>query len=98
MEKHYPLYQYSVFLSDDRNEQIVIRTDTWQEFLDAKTEVNKILEKRQKENAFSTPPTTSPNAPQQEKQQELGTCTNCGAVNKLSRQGKAYCSELCWKK
>ena len=45
--KQFPLYQYSVFLSDDRNEQIVIRTDTWEEFIEARKEINQILIKRQ---------------------------------------------------
>lgn len=28
----------------------------------------------------------------------LGNCVKCGAPNKLSMQGKKYCSKLCWQK
>lgn len=30
--------------------------------------------------------------------QALGTCKKCGAPNKLSKQGKVYCSVTCWLK
>ncbi len=97
--KAFPLFQYSVFLDSSRDEQIVIRTDTWQEFLDAKVEVNKILEKRQKDNAFSQPSTTPPNAPQQTQQEDLGNCSSCGAPNVTYRKsGKVGCSKYCWRK
>lgn len=43
--KDYPQYQFSVFLGEKRNEQIVIRTDTFEELLEAKNNINKILEK-----------------------------------------------------
>ncbi len=29
--------------------------------------------------------------------QSLGNCSRCGAPNKLSKQGKPYCSKVCWK-
>ena len=41
----YPKYQYSVFLKNKRDEQLVIRVDTWKEFKKAKENVNKILDK-----------------------------------------------------
>lgn len=28
----------------------------------------------------------------------LGTCSKCGAPNKISKQGKKYCSNTCWLK
>ena len=87
--KQFPLYQYSVFLDETRNEQIVIRTDTWEEFVEAKKEINQILVKRQ------NTPQTSQDAPQHT--EDLGVCSKCGAANKLSKNGKPYCSKLCWK-
>jgi hypothetical protein len=43
--KGYPKYQYSVFLRNGRDEQIVIRSDNFDEFLTQKANVNKILDK-----------------------------------------------------
>jgi len=31
-----------------------------------------------------------------EGQPDLGKCVKCGAENKMSSKGKAYCSALCW--
>ena len=42
---NYPKYQYSIFLKNKRDEQLVIRVDTWSEFKKAKENVNKILDK-----------------------------------------------------
>lgn len=94
--KGFPKFQYSIFLDDKRDEQIVIRTETWEEFLEAKAEVNKILEKRATQNAFSKPVT---NTTQPELNEDLGTCSNCGAPNTTYRKsGKVGCSKYCWKK
>lgn len=43
MEKQ---YQYSKFLGENREEQIVIRCDTWEEFVTAKKNVDTIFAKR----------------------------------------------------
>lgn|SRR3990167_6839866 len=43
--REYPKYQYSVFLRNSRDEQIVIRTETFEDLLEAKREINKILDK-----------------------------------------------------
>ncbi len=88
-EKGFPLYQYSIFLNGSRDEQLVIRADTFEELVEAKKNIDKILTKRQ------NTPTTSQDAPQQT--EDLGTCSKCGAANKLSKNGKPYCSSLCWK-
>lgn len=63
IDKDYPMYQYSVFLNGNRDEQIVIRTDTFEELLEAKKNVNKILEKVEAK---------------QEAPDEI-TCWSCGA-------------------
>lgn len=33
-----------------------------------------------------------------ESTENLGNCSRCGAPNKLSKQGKVYCSNTCWLK
>ncbi len=88
-DKGFPKFQYSLFLDDKRDEQIVIRCDTWEEFIDAKKDIDKIVVKRKSE------PVTNQN--HSELQEDLGECSKCGAPNKLSKAGKPYCSKLCWK-
>jgi len=36
-------------------------------------------------------------APATEKESATGCCEKCGATMKMSKQGKPYCSALCWK-
>jgi hypothetical protein len=47
--KGYPAYQYSVFLKNGRDEQIVIRADDFIEFMELKKNINLILDKTEKE-------------------------------------------------
>ena len=47
--KGYPAYQYSVFLKNGRDEQIVIRADDFIEFMELKKNINLILDKREEE-------------------------------------------------
>ncbi len=47
-EKHYCKFQYSIFLRDSRDEQLVIRTDTFEELIEAKKDIDKIITKREK--------------------------------------------------
>lgn len=49
MSESYPKFQYSVFLKNGRDQQIVIRTETFDELLEAKRQVNTILEKVESE-------------------------------------------------
>ncbi len=58
MSESYPKYQYSVFLKNGRDEQIVIRTETFNDLLEAKKDVNKILEKVEAETKQTTLPIT----------------------------------------
>ena len=41
----FPMYQYSVFLNDGRDEQLVVRAATFAELLEGKRNLNKILNK-----------------------------------------------------
>jgi hypothetical protein len=44
--KHsYPMYQYSVFLDGGREEQLVVRASTFEELLEGKRNINKVLDK-----------------------------------------------------
>lgn len=44
-------YQYSVFLGRNRDEQLVIRTDDFKEFVEMGKEIQPIIDKKQKELA-----------------------------------------------
>lgn len=43
MDNSFPKYQYSVFLNGSRDEQLVIRADTFEEFQQLKADANSIL-------------------------------------------------------
>lgn len=44
----FPKYQYSVFLKNGRDQQLVIRANTFEELVEAKKNVDKILEVSEK--------------------------------------------------
>ncbi len=44
-----PKYQYSIFLNGRRDEQLVIRADTFEELLEAKKNIDVIIAKREQE-------------------------------------------------
>lgn len=52
----YPLYQYSIFLGGNRDEQLVIRANTFTELIEAKKNIDKIVTKREQASASSQPP------------------------------------------
>lgn len=54
---YYPKFQYSAFLGD-REEQLVIRADSWEEFTDLKKKANLIIEKKK-----SSAPVQQPQLP-----------------------------------
>jgi hypothetical protein len=41
----YPMYQYSVFLNGERDEQLVVRASTFDELLAGKRNINRVLDK-----------------------------------------------------
>lgn len=45
-KKEYPKYQYSIFLKNGKDEQLVIRSDSFEELVEAKKNIEKIMEKR----------------------------------------------------
>lgn len=49
MDESFPKFQYSIFLDSARNGQLVIRADSWEEFVQLKTQANEIIQ-------FSTTP------------------------------------------
>lgn len=50
--RSYPRYQYSTFNKNGKEEQFVIRADTYEEFLDEKRNIDKILEKKEAASAI----------------------------------------------
>lgn len=85
-------YQYSVFLNGSRDEQLVIRTDTFDELLEAKKNIDRIITKREGE---SKPIANTKSIPVEQFQE---TCERCGAKKILSKKGNMVCSEFCWTK
>jgi hypothetical protein len=45
-DESYPKYQYSVFMKNGRDEQLVIRADTFEELMELKKNIDLILAKR----------------------------------------------------
>ena len=89
MAKQYPKYQWSTFLKGNRDEQIVLRTDDWHEFLG---EVKKIKEALAKQE--------TPKKDVYERYDEAqDKCQKCGAERvKNPKTGKYFCKEKCWLK
>ena len=49
---NYPKYQYSTFRKNGRDEQLVIRTETFKDLIKAKKNIDQILEKDVKQTAL----------------------------------------------
>lgn len=80
--KDYPEFQYSAFLDKAQKEQIVIRTDDWDKFVDHKKKIDAIIKKRK----ASEP---------KEKTYECGTC-GAEAVKKSGvKDGKTWSGIFC---
>lgn len=94
IDKQFPLYQYSVFLQGNRDEQLVIRTNTFEELIEAKKNIDRIITKREQST-----PQASPNASQQIQQPNLGNCPKCNApMIHNPKTGKNFCKDKCWLK
>ena len=52
----YPKYQYSLFLNGGREEQVVIRAEEWEDLIEAKKNIDKIVEKRQMNDSVKGDP------------------------------------------
>jgi len=75
-KRSYPVYQYSIFTKNGRDEQLVIRADTFEELIEAKRNIDKILEKREVAPAQPTKPAN-----------KTFVCAKCGQVAEY-REGK----------
>lgn len=101
MEKR---YQYSKFLGDNRDEQIVIRCDNFDEFTEAKKNIESLFLK--KEEIKSQPvihaEAERPIAPNKESipipiEEFEKTCYKCGAKMVINpKTGKIFCERKCW--
>ena len=95
-------FQYSKFFGTNKEEQFVIRADTWAEFLEAKTNIENLFfikgEEPQvdKPTSGQTPNKTGPAIPVTEFQK---TCYKCGAEMIINpKTNKIFCKEKCWLK
>lgn len=83
-DKQYPTYQYSEFLGDKQQKQIVIRHDDWGEFKLAKANIDKILERQHAKEEDGAPTTI------------CSTCGQPGQFKKgISKKGKPYSAIFC---
>lgn len=92
--KGYPRYQYSVFTNDPKNGQLVIRCETFKELLDAKRDIDQILEKIGAKDVVIEKPIQK-SIPVEQFQEK---CERCGANKILSRKGNMVCEKFCWTK
>jgi len=93
INKSYSKFQYSVFLRNGREEQMVIRADDWDDFLEAKKKIDLVLKKRKKEEvqAVSTPQT--PQAPQEPAKSRWCSVHEAVMTQSISKKtGKPYFS------
>lgn len=81
--KEYPELQYSAFLDKAQREQIVIRADSWDKFVEYKKKIDKIIDKRKAD----------------EPEEKTYTCNDCGAEAVLksgvSKAGKPWKAIFC---
>lgn len=98
MEKR---YQYSKFLGDNREEQIVIRCDNWEEFKEAGinigVNVDKIVHPPEEKNEPTKPITKETQKPIDIRDYE-NLCEKCGSKKGISKAGNPYCLAKCWLK
>lgn len=92
-DKGYPVYQYSYFINGSRDEQLCIREDDFEKFLEAKRNIDKIIEKRKAKMITNEEPPA---------QSAQFTCNFCGqpAEEKrgISKKGKQYHAIFCLTK
>ena len=98
-------YQYSKFLGENREEQVVIRADNWEEFKEAAFNIGIKVENiagEEKADSYQVRRTTqTPN--ETEKPQSVieyqKSCPQCGAEKVLNpKTGKWFCKDKCWLK
>ena len=88
-------FQYSKFFGTNKEEQFVIRADTWAEFIEAKTNIeNLFFIKEEEPTSGQTPNKTGPAIPVSEFEK---TCFKCGAKMVTNpKTGKIFCEKKCW--
>ena len=87
----YPKYQYSIFLKGSKDEQLVIRADTWEEFKKLKAKADIITKK-----VTATPYQQQPVKDVVEGQ----TCRKCQKAKMVlnPKTNKWFCEDKCWLK
>lgn len=105
--KGYPKFQWSVFTRNGKDEQFVIRADTWEDLEFGKTKVLAELGKKTLEERTSTPQYTTnvseafdqpkPGMPDTIPT-DLGICTKCNVGKNVynPKTGKIFCERKCW--
>jgi len=96
-------YQWSKFIGENRDEQVVIRTDNWEEFKEAKDNIDSLFffnETKEEQPITDTRPQA---VNKTEKPQSVveyqKSCPQCGAEKVLNpKTGKWFCKDKCWLK
>jgi hypothetical protein len=94
-------YQYSKFIGENREEQIVIRCDTWAEFTEAKKNIDSLINPQPVQEYRENRTTQAPNKPDvpQSVEQFDKVCNQCGGEKVLNpKTGKMFCKAKCWLK
>jgi hypothetical protein len=96
--KGYPIFQYSVFIKNGKDAQFVIRANTYDEFISAKKDLDKILNAMGAHETTESPATqTTPQAMTRPCVKEgcQGTQTyKTGISKKTGRTWKAWMCDL----
>lgn len=87
-------YQWSKFIGDNREEQIVVREDNFEDFKEAKANMETLFAKEAFPERPKAPNKPGTPVPVEQYQQ---TCQRCGGEKVLNpKTGKYFCKAKCW--
>lgn len=100
MEKSYNKFQLSKMFGNNREYQVVIRTDDAQELIDALKQIKPFIQVIEGEIDGTRPVTVSNDVVERHVQSVSGqVCQKCGAeMVRNPKTGKMFCKEKCWLK
>lgn len=88
--KSYPKYQYSVFLKNGKDAQVVVRADEFEEFKKLVEDISSEFAHRYDNRADAVP--TKPSA-----QEDCPICHNSVWINEGEKNGKPWKNKKCTK-